>query len=240
MAIQNFLYKREIEIPNKDFIRIQVPTVGQVIDNEESYYHLVQLLTAMPIDMMVDLDQAGIDWTEITDYQLFLNLFGEFREMDTSLVFGDLDLKLFQYAEDVDTGRPILLDVANDRKITQSDYRSIAYILRKIHGFKKDTRKPANAEGKRYMLERAKEKRKRHRGRTVDSQLEELIVAMVNSEQYHYGFEGTRELSIYQFNQCVQQVVKKNNYNNRMIGVYAGTVNAKELSQSELNWLSNK
>ena len=87
MAIQNFLYKREIEIPNKDFIRIQVPTVGQVIDNEESYYHLVQLLTAMPIDMMVDLDQAGIDWTEITDYQLFLYHFGRFaREPKSALL----------------------------------------------------------------------------------------------------------------------------------------------------------
>ncbi len=240
MAIQNFLYKREIEIPNKDFIRIQVPTVGQIVDNEEYYYHLVQLLTAMPVDLMVDLDEMGLDWTEMTDYELFLHLFRAFREMDTSLVFGDLDLKLFEYAEDLETGLPVLLDRKHDRKITRADYRNIAYILREIHGFEKDNRKPANAEGKRYMLERAKEKRRRRRGRVSKSQLEGLIVAMVNSEQYHYGFEGTRELSIYQFNQSVRQVVKKNSYNNRMIGIYAGTVNAKELSPDELNWLSNK
>ena len=76
--------------------------------------------------------------------------------------------------------------------------------------------------------------------RTADSQLEELIVALVNTEQYHYGFEGTRELSIYQFNESVRQVIKKIDYDNKMHGIYAGTVSAKDLSQDDLNWLTHK
>lgn len=90
------------------------------------------------------------------------------------------------------------------------------------------------------MLQRAREKMRRRSKRVNDSQLEELIVAMVNTEQFHYGFEGTRELSIYQFNESVRQVIKKIDYDNRMHGVYAGTVNAKELSQDDLNWLTHK
>ena len=90
------------------------------------------------------------------------------------------------------------------------------------------------------MMQRARLKLKRSRKRASSSQLEELIVAMVNSEQYHYGFEGTRGLTIYQFNESVRQVIKKTEYNNRMYGVYAGTVNPKELSQDDLNWLTHK
>jgi hypothetical protein len=60
---------------------------------------------------------------------------------------------------------------------------------------------------------------------------------MVNTEQFKYDFEGTRELSIYQFNESVQQIIKKTDYDNRMYGVYAGTVNPKELSKDDLNWL---
>ena len=81
---------------------------------------------------------------------------------------------------------------------------------------------------------------KRMKNKKLDSRLEELIVALVNTEQYHYGFEWTRELSIYQFNESVQQVIKKVNYDNRMHGVYSGTVSAKDLSQDDLNWLSHK
>ena len=90
------------------------------------------------------------------------------------------------------------------------------------------------------MLRRAKEKMLRNKNRKQESQLESLIIAMVNTEQYKYDFEGTRELSIYQFNESVRQVIKKVDYDNRMYGVYAGTINVKELSQDDLNWLTHK
>ena len=61
---------------------------------------------------------------------------------------------------------------------------------------------------------------------------------MVNTEQYKYNFESTRELSIYQFNESVRQVIRKVDYNNLMYGVYTGNVNSKEISQDKLNWLS--
>ena len=80
---------------------------------------------------------------------------------------------------------------------------------------------------------------KRHKDRKEDSQLESLIIAMVNTEQFKYDFEGTRELSIYQFNESVRQVIKKTDYDNRMYGIYTGTINPKELSQKDLNWLVN-
>jgi hypothetical protein len=90
------------------------------------------------------------------------------------------------------------------------------------------------------MLERAKAKAKRNRNRKQDSQLESLIVALVNTEQYKYDFEGTRELSIYQFNESVRQVIKKVDYDNKMYGVYTGSISAKELSNDDLNWLTHK
>ena len=90
------------------------------------------------------------------------------------------------------------------------------------------------------MLERARIKAQRDRNRQRYSQLEPLIIAMVNTEQYKYNFEETRDLSIYQFNESVRQIIKKVDYDNRMYGVYSGTINAKELSQDDLNWLSHK
>ena len=90
------------------------------------------------------------------------------------------------------------------------------------------------------MIERARKKLKRRRGKEPTSQLEELIVALVNTEQFHYGFEGVLPLSIYQFNESVRQVIKKIDYDNRMHGIYAGTVNAKDLSQEDLNWMIHK
>lgn len=176
----------------------------------------------------------------INEYELFLMLFGALKERDTSLIFGDLDLKPFKAVVNPQNETVVLFNKETGAVIDRSIQGQIASVLRKIHNLKRNNRKPANQEAREYMLQRAREKMRRRNRRMADSQLEGLIVAMVNTEQFHYGFEGTRELSIYQFNESVRQVIKKIDYDNRMHGVYAGTVNAKELSQDDLNWLTHK
>lgn len=238
MSTLNLLYKKQYEI--NDSIKIVIPSVGEIIDNEDSYYSIITVLTAMPIDLMVPLDDAGIDYTEINEYDLFLIMSAGLKAQDTSLVFGDLDLTKFEISVNQKNGKIVLYDAEDDIVIDRATHARIAGVLRKIHHLEKNHRKPANKEAKEYMLKRAREKMRRNRNRKHESQLEPLIIAMVNAEQYKYDFEGTRELSIYQFNESVRQIIKKVDYDNRMYGIYAGTINAKELSQDDLNWLTHK
>lgn len=236
MPSLNLLYRTEYAINDK--ISIKIPTVGEILENEDEYYGLVSVLTAMPIDMMCQLDDVGIDFTTVSEYELFLLMFSGIKSQDTHLVFGDLDLSKFKLASREDSGDVVLVDDENDIVIDRFVQRQIAATLRKIHHLEKNRRKPGNEEAKEYMLQRAREKQKRAKRRTTDSQLEAFIVSMVNTEQFKYDFEGTKELSIYQFNESLRQVIKKIDYDHRMGGVYAGTVNAKELKKEDLTWLS--
>lgn len=238
MGTLNLLYKKEYAV--NDFISVRIPTVGEILDCEDEYYGIVSILTAMPIDMMVQLDDVGIDFTTINEWDLFLLLFGTLKGRDTSLVFGDLDLSKFQIAINPQNNNTIIKNDETGAKIDRAILGQIASVLRKIHHLERNNRKPANDEAKEYMIRRAREKMLRRKKRISDSQLEGLIVALVNTEQYHYGFEGTRELSIYQFNESVRQVIKKIDYDNRMHGIYSGTVSAKDMSQDDLNWLTHK
>lgn len=237
MPTLNLLYKESYSI-NKD-IKIMIPKVRDVLEHDEDYYNMVMMLTAMPIDMMVQLDDMGIDFTEINEYDLFLMVFNSLKTEDTSLIFGDLDLSRFRSAISEQTGKVILLNPEGVR-IDRAVANQIATVLRKIHDLKVNNKKPANEEAKKYMLERARAKMKRANRRLNESYLEQQIVAMVNTEQYHYGFEGTLELSIYQFNKSVRQVIKKVDYEHLMHGVYAGTISSKDLSQKDLNWITNE
>lgn len=239
MSTLNLLYKKQYDI--NDSVKIIIPTVGEVIDNDEdNYYSIITALTAMPIDLMVQLDESGIDYTEINEYDLFLILSEGLKSQDTHLVFGNLDFTKFEVCINQQNGSFVLYNAEDDIVIDHAVHAKIAGVLRKIHHLEKNRRKPANKEAKDYMMKRAREKMKRNRNRKQESQLEPLIISMVNTEQYKYDFEGTRELSIYQFNECVRQIIKKVDYDNRMYGVYAGTINAKELSQDDLNWLTHK
>ena len=238
MPTLNLLYQRQYKI--NDDVQVVIPTVGEIIDDEDAYYGLVSLLTAMPIDMMVPLSDAGVDFTKINDYELFLMLFSGIKTQDTHLVFGDLDLSKFELATNSNNDTVVLWNQETNVVIDRAIHGQIANILRKIHHLEKNLRKPGNDEAKEYMIQRARDKQRRNRNRKTESQLESLIVAMVNSEQYKYDFEGTRELSIYQFNESVRQIINKVDYQNRMIGVYTGNIDSKHLSQDDLNWLTHK
>lgn len=242
MPTQNLLYRRYI--PVNDKISVVVPTVGEILADEDTYYGNVSVFTAMPIDMMVQLDDAGIDYSKISEWELFILLFRGLCSAEsnrsTSLILGDLDLTKFQIAKSEQNGDIVFVDPENDIVIDRAIHAKIGSALRKIHHMEKNRRKPGNEEARQYLLERARKKLNRKKNRMEDSQLESLIIALVNTEQYKYDFEGTLELSIYQFNESVRQIIKKIDYDNRMHGVYAGTISVKDLSQDDLNWLSHK
>lgn len=235
---KGYLYSHSYPVNNS--ISIIIPTVGQIIENESSYYSLITAVTATPCDFMVQLDDIGIDFSKITSFDLFLMLFNELKKTDTSLVFGDLDLTKFEIAINQQNGKIMLIDQDNDIIIDRAIHDQICRVIRKINHLENNERKPANKEAKQYMIERARIKQRRIARQPYKSQLEDLIIAMVNTEQYKYGYNETLDLTIYQFNASVYQIIKKINYDNTMIGCYAGTVNAKELSQDQLNWLTSK
>lgn len=235
MAV-SILYKREFKINDK--IKVVIPTVGQVLDNEDEYYGMVTTITAMPIDMMVQLDELGIDYTEINSFELFMMMFRGLFASDTSLVFGDMDVSKFTIGQNNENGQMVLIDSENDIVIDRLVYEKIATVLRRIHGFEKNVRKPGNEEAKRYLLEREKKKRMR-KPVNRESQIEPLIISMVNTEQYKYNYDETLDLTIYQFNQSVRQIVKKVDYDNRMFGIYSGTISSKDIKQDDLTWITH-
>ena len=134
MSALHLLYRDSYAI--NDSIHISIPTVGQVLDNEDSYYNVVSAITAMPIDFMVQLDDLGIDFTTINAWQLFVLLFENIKQMDKyvlSLVFGDMDLSDFEIGISPQNGKFVIRDEKHDITIDRAIHSQMASVLRKLH-----------------------------------------------------------------------------------------------------------
>ena len=236
--VGSFLYRDSV--PITDEIAIRIPSVGEIIDDEDNYYTLVTMLTAQPMDFMVQLDDIGIKFDEINSFELFMLLSNGILARDTKLIFRDLDMSNFGVGHNLDTGEPVLYDDVNDIVIDRVVHTKISLALRKIHHLEQKNKRPGNDEARKYMIDRARTKAGRKKKKSGDSSLEPLIIAMVNTEQFKYRFEDVRNLSIYQFNESVRQIQHKVDYDNRMFGIYSGTIDPKGLSQNDLNWLIHK
>lgn len=225
-------------LPN---LSIRIPTVGEILEDEQQYYSLISSLTATPFQYMVQLDDIGIDFTKITDYELFMMLFPNFAKGDIRILFGDLDLSDISIRKNTENNTFILYSSKNDITIDELIYTRIADCIRKINCLTRENRKPGNDEAKQFRINLERKKQKRNTKKPYEPYLEKLVVALVNRPEFKYNYEQVDNLTIYQFNQSFEQIKTSINFDNTMIGVYAGTVDTSKIKdRSCLSWLPIK
>lgn len=225
-------------LPN---LYVRIPTIGEILEDEQRYYSLTTSITATPYQYMVQLDDIGVDFTQITDYQLFMILFPSLAQGETKILFGDIDLSDIKVDTDPNNGTPILRSIKSNIIIDEFVYNQIAKSIRKINGLKRENRMPGNDEAKKFRLKLERKKQKRNANKPYEPYLEKLVVALVNRPEFKYNYEQVDHLTIYQFNQSFEQIRRSIDFDNTMIGVYAGTVDTSKIKdKSCLSWLPIK
>lgn len=224
-----------------DKISVYSPTVGEIFEfGDKNYYSLIQGLVSTPYELMVELDEIGIDFETLSDYQLFLLMMESIAlgEDDTTIIFPNIDLKNFRETINEKNGERILYDDTNDIIIDESIALEIQNGIRKIHFLEKTLDVMGNAEAKEYILEKNKRKKKRAKKQPYKSFLEDIIVSLVNTEEFKYDYETVMGLSIYKLNISLRQISRKKNWEQTMTGVYSGGIDMKKLNLSKISWLS--
>lgn len=236
MNHKSFLNLSSVEITPG--LSLRIPSVREILEDETAYYNIVSALTATPFQYMVQLDDMGIDYTQITDYDLFRILFLSCTSSDLSILFGDLDLSDFDSYTDSRNHAPVIYSPKNNIVIDQAVYRELADVIRKMNLFEKTDHKPGNESARKYLLEKERKKQKRDAGKKPEPYLEKMVVALVNTSEFPYDYDTCMDLSIYRFQQSLRQIQRKISFDNTMIGVYAGTVDTSRLGNKDgLTWI---
>lgn len=236
---KSFLNLSSVDIlPN---FSVRIPTVGEILENERAYYSIVSSLTASPFQYMVQLDDLEIDYTDITDYELFKMLFLEYIKSDLTILFGDIDMSDFDIYVTKKDNKEILYSQRNNIVIDELVYNDLVDTIRKINLYEKIKSKPGNESARKYLLEKERRKQKRNAKKAYEPYLEKLVIALVNTSEFPYDYNSCMDLSIYRFNQSFKQIQQKITFDNTMIGVYAGTIDTSKLSNKDaLSWIANK
>lgn len=219
-------------------LSVRIPTVEEILTDEQHYYSLISSLAATPYQYMVQLDDIGVDFTQVGDFQLFMMMFPSLVQGDVSILFGDMDLSDIMVKSDPQNGLSVLYSPRNQITINEFVYNRLVDSVRKINNLKKETRKPGNAEAKKFRIKLERKKQKRYFDKPYEPYLEKLVVALVNRPEFKYNYEQAADLTIYQFIQSFEQIKTSIGFDNTMIGVYTGTVDTSKLKdKSCLTWL---
>lgn len=225
------------EIPITDKIKVLNPKVSDVLDDENSYYATTSLLTSTPFALIVQLDDKGIDYENVSEFELFTMIIKGLSQKDLHLIIKGVEPENLQICKNEESDEIVLYDKVNDVLIDRFVSDEICRVLRKICGFKKDTGSAANKAAKKYIIDRKRRKLKRNALKPQDSVLEKMVISLVNNKDFPYDYDGALNLSLFQFNSSVSQIPKLKNYEQVMNGLYAGTVDSKHINLQDINWI---
>ena len=225
-----------------DHIVIHQPTLSEICDyGERNYYNMIYQLTSTPQSMKSQLWDIGIDYTEITPYQLFYNfLYKIYPQEQTSILFGDLDLTNFQVMQRKDDKSVALCQyIDNDLVIIDEfTYNMIVDYLRAVHNIEKDERMPANESTKMILIEDDRDAIEINQRKEYHSQLKNLISSMINCEGFKYNHSQVWDMKINAFMDSVKRITKIKNANLLLQSGYSGFgINLKDVDKKQLNWL---
>ena len=128
-----------------EHITITQPTIGQITAyGEKAYYSMVHTITAIPSDMKAQLDDMGLDYEQLEDFELFIMLAPTLSKESTSILFGDIDFSKLKIFKNPQNDQIVLADRETGLVIDMLIYERIVNYLRQVHGLKKKVEHAAN------------------------------------------------------------------------------------------------
>lgn len=248
-----------------DKIQILQPSLGDIIEfGDSKFYSIVSTLCANTTSFRLQLwdMEPRIDWTKISDYELFIKLIRGFTPNETFLIFGDLNLSWFKpyikEDEDGDT-QIVLVNIPKDEngkelKVKYEDaiiidelvYLRIADYLR--HMFDIHPKEERNVKGKtvkEWIIEEERmnleAEKKRNKGKERNkSFLYPLISSMVNHPGFKYKKNELKEVGIVEFMDSVKRLQTYESVTALMSGMYSGMLDTSKMNlKEELNWMKD-
>ena len=235
------IYRGEDFVISKHIILHQA-TLNEICDyGERDYYSMIYNFTATPQSLKVQLWDMGIDYTEITPYQLFYQLlYKMYSQEKTSIIFGDLDFSKFQLMQRKDDESILLYQEIDGESviIDEYTYNIIIDYLCKSHFIERDLKVPMTKSAKMILIEDAREEMEANKNKEYHSTLKNLVSAMINSEGFKYNHSQVWGMKINAFMDSVKRIGKIKNAQLLLQSGYSGFgVNLKEINNKQLDWL---
>ena len=229
------LYMGDPYVINEHIIIAQ-PTIGQIAEyGEKAYYSMVHTLCAIPSDMKSQLEDMGLDYEKVEDFELFMMFAPTLQNESTSILFGDADFSKLKVIKNPQNDQIVLADRETGLVIDVLIYERIVNYLRKVHGLKKKVEHAANKYTKKVLIEEDRRNIELNKNKPYKSFLTPLVSAV--KVRMGYTKDYIKNMGIVEFMDDVQRLQIVHNADALLHGVYGCMIDAKKFNKKDLNWM---
>ena len=240
-------------------IKISQPTINDILRvGESNFYQALSPFLYNSTSIRVMLWEAGIDWCNVKDIEVFdiLNNIQkqnkeilrqvisdevDKRENPLNILFKDIDITTFNLYkertnEEDSEEKLCLYSPIYDIKLYEEDYMEIAEYIREMLNIHPKVEKAKGKTAKRWMIDEDK-MNALHRDEKNTSTLLPLVSACVNHPGFKYKLQELREVGIYQFMDAVQRLQIYESSRALLQGSYSGMCDTSKVPQDNFNFM---
>ncbi len=222
-------------------ITIYQPTIGKIVDiGEEKFFSSLNAFVTNTTSYRLPLWDMGIDWNEISDFDLFLILFKSVDDEVSQLLF-KINMSNFEYytMSINDTESPILYS-KKDRIIIDEDvYNHISQYLREMFQMKPEDKFTDDAIMKNWFIDKDRRQKERdeQKGINNESNLQAIISACVNHAGFKHSLKELEDVGVCEFYDSVQRLQIYESTTALMKGMYSGFVDGSKIKPDDYNFM---
>ena len=244
-----------------DKIQILQPTIGGILEydkqfGESEFWAMLNVFIGNTTSYRVLLWDMGIDWNEISDFQLFSLLIKTLKVEQTAILFGDLDLSRFDaYVKQIpsdnnteenldndqnkqeDKTEIVLWDSELDIEITEDMYNVIALYIRTMFNIFPKVEKAKGKTTKEWIIEEDKMNLANVKKEDTTSTFLPLIESCCCHPGFKYKKNELREVGIYEFMRDVQRLQVYESTTALLKGMYSGFIDTKGIDKEEFDFM---
>lgn len=240
----------EIEEEGSDGkIILTQPSIGDVVNlGENRYYNTLNLFIANTTMFRLQLWEQGIDWNEISDFELFSMLVTA-SPMDREVVKTFLpdinfdDFKRYQKKSEDGSEALVLYDKEHGIEINEFKYHHISQYLRNTFNIFPEEKITKDAIMKKWFIKkderelRNKEILKEQGKKEEDSGLFSVISGCCNHPGFKYKSSELKELGVFQFYDSVKRLQVYESTTALQKGMFSGFMDTKNIKAEDYNFM---
>lgn len=239
-----------------DKILVYQPTIGGILEydkkfGESEFWSMLNVFIGNTTSYRLLLWDMGIDWNEISDFQLFSLLIKTLKVENTEILFGDLDLSSFdayikqvpneEGTNDEKESEPkqemILWNPELDIEITEEIYNNIALYIRTMFNIFPKIEKAKGKTTKKWIIEEDRMNLANAKKEDTTSTFLPLIESCCCHAGFKYKKNELREVGIYEFMRSVQRLQIYESTTALLKGMYSGFIDTKGIDKEEFDFM---
>lgn len=226
-------------------LTIYQPTIGDIVRiGEKIFYETLNIFITNTTANKLMLWENKLDWTELSDYELFSSLLQGVNPEVGKLLFRDVDITKFErFAKEKDGKQIITLyNRDSDVEINEQVYFHISQYLRNVFNMFPEEKMTKSPTLKEWYIEADKrqiENDKIKKNKDASHSIRSLISAYVNHPGTKYRLKDLKEVGVCEFYDSIQRLQIYESTTACLKGMYSGFVDSKGLKAEDYDFMKD-